>query len=185
MAGDSVSGVTIMQMDEGLDTGAILATEETPITVTTTGETLHDALAEIGGRLIVSTLDGAAGGAITPAPQPVEGVTYADKLARDEGRLDWRKPALDLDRLVRAFTPWPGAWFEHGGERIKVLKAAFDPAGSGEPGRVSDGGLSVDCAQGSLKLIQVQRAGKKPISAEEFRRGFDLPSGTLLESGPG
>ena len=180
IAGDAHSGVTIMQMDQSLDTGAILAVEETAITGETTGESLHHALAEIGAGLIVKTLDGIADGTVAAVPQPVEGVTYASKLDRDEGRFDWAKPGLELERLVRAFSPWPGTWFKHHGERIKILAAAYEQSGRSEPGKVADG-LRVACGEGSLTLIRVQRAGKKPMSGEEFLRGFDLPPGSKLE----
>jgi methionyl-tRNA formyltransferase len=167
-------------MDQSLDTGAILAVEETAITGETTGESLHDALAEIGAGLIVKTLDGIADGRVAAVPQPAEGVTYASKLERDEGRLDWAKPGLELERLVRAFSPWPGTWFKHHGERIKVLAAAYEQSGRSEPGKVADG-LRVACGEGSLTLIRVQRAGKKPMSGEEFLRGFELPPGSRLD----
>src|SRR5258707_3656319 len=140
LAGDAETGVTTMRMDEGLDTGPMLLAERTPISAADTAETVHDRLAELGARLIVSTLDGLVAKTIEAVPQPAEGVTYAHKLGKEEGALDWRRPAAELERKVRAFHPWPGNWFEAnseaGGERIKVLEAGLALAG-GTPGTVS------------------------------------------------
>jgi methionyl-tRNA formyltransferase len=169
-----------MLMDEGLDTGPVLMTERVPVGPRTTAAELHDRLAALGARMIVAALAGRASGTLTPMPQPAEGVTYASKLAREEGRLDWSRPAAALDRLVRAFTPWPGAWFAHRGERIKVLAAEPAP-GSGRAGEVLDGSLTVACGEGALRLTRLQRAGKGPLDSASFVRGFPLPAGTVLE----
>ena len=123
MAGDRETGVTIMQIDEGLDTGAILSREAMPILPTTTAGDLHDALADIGARLMVDTLAGLVSGRVVAKPQPETGATYAHKLSRDEGRLDWRCPADELGRRIRALNPWPGTWFDRDGDRIRVLAA--------------------------------------------------------------
>jgi len=186
LAGDAETGVTIMRMDEGLDTGPMLLAESTPISAADTAETVHDRLAELGGLLIVSTLDALVGKSIEPVPQPDAGVTYAHKLGKEEGALDWRRPAAELERKVRAFDPWPGTWFElpteKGGERIKVLGAALALAG-GAPGTVSigrDGLPVVACAVGGLKLLKLQRAGKSAQAADAFLRGFSLTAGTVL-----
>ncbi len=179
LAGDSESGVTIMQMDEGLDSGPMLARASLPIGPETTGQSLHDELAEIGARLLVSTLEDVASGAVIAVAQPAEGVTYAAKLSRAESRLDWQRPAGCLERQVRAFTPWPGSHFEIAGERVKVLRASLQP-GSGEPGRVLDGALTVACADGALRLLELQRPGRAGQAAEAFLRGFPIPAGTLL-----
>lgn len=179
LAGDRETGVTIMVMDEGLDTGPTLLAERIPIGPDETAATLHDRLAALGARLIVAALDGLATGRLQPVPQPAEGVTYAAKLTRAEGRLDWRRPASVLERQVRALAPWPGAWFEAGGDRIKVLAAEPAP-GEGPPGRVLDDRLTVACGEGALRLTRVQRAGKAPMGAAEFLRGFPLPAGTDL-----
>jgi methionyl-tRNA formyltransferase len=179
LAGDEKSGVTIMQMDEGLDTGDMVLVDQVPITPETTGESLHDALSEMGARLILEALDGLAEGTFSVIPQPEDGVTYASKLERHEGHIDWQKPAIELERLVRAFTPWPGSWFEHKKERIKIL-AAEPVDGSGAPGTVLDNQLTIACGQGALRLTKVQRAGKSPMEAPAFLRGFGLPPGSRL-----
>ncbi len=181
LAGDGETGVTIMQMDEGVDTGPILMAEKIPITPATTAAGLGDALSRMGARMIVAALDGLCEGSLRPAPQPAEGVTYARKLDRDEGRLDWRRPAADLERAVRALNPWPGAWFLHRKERIKVLAAEVAKApGAETPGRVVDDRLTVACGSGALRLVRVQRAGKAPAEAEAFLRGHPVAAGTRL-----
>ena len=186
LAGDADTGVTIMRMDEGLDTGPMLLAERTPISSADTAETVHDRLADLGGRLIVSTLDGLMRNSIDPVPQPQEGVTYAHKLGKEEGALDWRRPAAELERKVRAFHPWPGTWFEapsaSGVERIKVLAAGLALAG-GAPGTLivgRDGFPVVACGLGGLKLLQLQRPGKSAQPADAFLRGFALGAGTVL-----
>jgi methionyl-tRNA formyltransferase len=171
-----------MRMDEGLDTGPMLLAESTPISAADTAETVHDRLAELGGRLIVSTLDALVARSIEPVPQPDGGVTYAHKLGKEEGALDWRRPAAELERKVRAFHPWPGTWFDVAGERIKVLEAALALA-AGAPGTVSigrDGFPVVACGVGGLKLLTLQRAGKSAQAADAFLRGFQLAAGTVL-----
>lgn len=182
LAGDAETGVTIMRMDEGLDTGPMLLAESTPISAADTAETVHDRLAELGGRLIVSTLDALVTKTIEPVPQPDDGVSYAHKLGKEEGALDWRRPAAELERKVRAFHPWPGTWFDVQGERIKVLGAALT-LGGGAPGTVSigrDGFPVVACGVGGLKLVKLQRAGRSAQSADAFLRGFSLAAGTVL-----
>ena len=182
LAGDSETGVTTMRMDEGLDTGPMLLAERTPISAADSAETVHDRLAELGATLIVSTLDGLVARSIEPVPQPDEGVTYAHKLGKEEGLLDWRRPAAELERKVRAFHPWPGTSFELNGERIKVLEATLALAG-GAPGTVAigrDGFPLVACGVGGLKLVKLQRPGKGAQPADAFLRGFALPAGTVL-----
>ncbi|MCH2395263.1 methionyl-tRNA formyltransferase [Oceanibaculum sp.] len=178
-AGDAESGVSIMQMDEGLDTGPMLLSEAVPITPETTGQSLHDALSGLGGRMIVMALSGLAAGTLKPVAQPEAGVTYAAKLAKDEALLDWTKPAADLERQIRAFDPWPGSFFLHQGERLKVLKAEL-AAGSGTPGTVLDEALTVACGAGALRLLRVQRPGKAAMEADALLRGYPLPKGTIL-----
>ncbi len=179
LAGDAETGVTIMQMDEGLDTGPMLLSGRVPITPETTAASLHDALAELGAKLIVGALGALARGGLTAVPQPTEGVTLAPKLDRGEGRLDWRCEAVHLERAVRAFHPWPGAWFEHAGERVKVLAAEAVERG-GEPGTVLDDRLTVACGAGALRLLRIQKAGKAAMDAAAFLRGNPVPAGTRL-----
>ena len=181
LAGDRETGITIMQMDEGLDTGPVLLAEPVPIGPQTTANALHDELAMLGARLITRALAGRADGTLVPRPQPVEGVTYAKKLSREEGRLEWRKPAVELERAVRALNPAPGVWFERGGERVKVLAAALaESRGDAAPGTVLDGALTIACGTDALRLTRLQRAGRAPMDAEAFLRGYALPPGTRL-----
>ncbi|HEM46836.1 MAG TPA: methionyl-tRNA formyltransferase, partial [Alphaproteobacteria bacterium] len=179
LAGDSETGITIMQMDEGLDTGPILLSESVPIGPRTNAGELHDTLAALGARLIVEALVRLAAGSLRPTPQPDEGATYAAKIDRSEMRIDWMRSAGELDRVVRAFAPAPGAWFELDGERIKVLAAEIAD-GAGSPGTVLDGRLTVACGDGALRLRTVQRAGRAPMAAEAFLRGRAVPAGTEL-----
>jgi methionyl-tRNA formyltransferase len=179
-AGDSESGVTIMQMDRGLDTGAMLLKEKVAIGESTTGGQLHDQLSALGARLIVEALARLEQGRLTAEPQPQDGVTYAAKLAKDEGRIDWRLPAALLARRLRAFTPWPGLWFDYRGERFKLV-AAQAVAGKGAPGEVLDDRLTIACGEGALRLDMLQRAGKAPLAADAFLRGFPLPAGSQFD----
>jgi methionyl-tRNA formyltransferase len=178
LAGDAETGVTIMLMDEGLDTGPILAQEPIPIPPTATASGMHDLLAYAGGRTIVPVLEDYAAGRIRPRPQPAEGVALAPRLTRDDGRLDWREPAVALARRVRALEPWPGAWFEARGERIKVLGAEVAD-GKAPPGTVLEG-ARIAAADGALRLTYLQRPGRAPMEADECLRGFHLPPGTRL-----
>jgi methionyl-tRNA formyltransferase len=169
LAGDAETGITIMRMEEGLDTGPMLLAEATPIAPRETTATLHDRLAGIGARLILRALDEAP----SATPQPDAGVTYAAKLTKADGVLDWRKPAAMLDRQVRALNPWPGAYCEAGGETIRVLEA--EPVGAaGKPGTVLDGS-TIACGKGALRLIRLQRPGRGPLPADAVLRGFALP----------
>jgi methionyl-tRNA formyltransferase len=179
-AGDHVTGVTIMQMDEGLDTGAMLLMEDIAITPTTTGGSLHDDLSAMGARMAVEALRRLEAGSLLATPQPPEGVTYAAKLAKEEGRVDWRRSAAEIDRQLRAFTPWPGVWFELKGERIKLISAK-PVEGKGEPGQVLDDQLTVACGEGALKIGTLQRAGKGAMTAADLLRGFAVPAGTRLD----
>ena len=183
--GDRETGVTIMQMDAGLDTGAILLQRAEPITPATTGGALTERLALAGSELIVVALDRLAEGALRAHPQPETGVTYAQKLSRGEARLDWRASAERLERQVRAFDPWPGAYFlaasAGGDERIRVLSAKADRhVGSEVPGTVLDDRLSIACGEGALQPLRVQRAGRAAMDAVALLRGFALPPGTVL-----
>jgi len=178
MAGDTETGIMVMQMEEGLDTGPVLLAERVPIAPDETAGSLHDKLANIGGPLIVRALAALSRDALTPTPQPEAGVTYAHKISKEESRIDWSRPAQELDRIIRGLTPFPGAFFELPGAdgkpvRLKVLRAR-PVEGSGNPGTPLDG-LTIACGEGALEITDVQPAGKRAMSAEEFLRGFRLP----------
>jgi methionyl-tRNA formyltransferase len=179
LAGDQETGVTAMLMEAGLDTGPILLEARLPISDRATSGSLHDELAKIGAPLMLRALEGLAAGSLVPQPQASDGVTYAAKLDKDEGQLDWHRPAVELERLVRGLDPWPRAWFEHGGVRLKV-HAAEVVAGQGAPGAVLDGALTVACGAGALRLLTLQRPGRAPTPAADFLRGFAIPAGTVL-----
>ncbi len=184
-AGDAESGVSIMQMDVGLDTGPVYMTRRIPLDAATTGGSLHDQLAIMGASACLEVLAGIQHGSVTPVPQPDDGVTYASKIDRDEARLDWKLDAAFLERSVRAFDPWPRTWFDHEGERIKVLSARVDHDASDSgatPGRVLDNRPAVACGDGVLVLESLQRPGKKPQDASDFMRGYDLKTGIVLTS---
>lgn len=180
-AGDPETGVSIMQMDAGLDTGPVFAMETLPITAETTAGALHDELAVLGARMIVDVVAGLDAGSLKPVPQDVSGATYAKKITRDQGRLDWRQDAAVLARRVRAFHPWPGTSFAHGDMNIRVMSAeAVDWHGDEAPGTVLDGAPTIACASGALRLQRLQRPGKAAADAEAFLHGYDLPVGTVL-----
>jgi methionyl-tRNA formyltransferase len=178
MAGDSETGVMVMRMEEGLDTGPVLVAERTRIGRKTYGE-LHDELARLGADLMARALAALERGSIAETPQSAESVTYAKKISKDEARIDWTKSARDIDCLIRGLSPVPGAWCEAKGERLKILYA--EPVeGRGPPGTLLDDSLSVACGEGALRLIRLQRAGKSVMSAEELLRGFSLPHGAKI-----
>ena len=180
LAGDRESGITIMKMDQGLDSGPMVSQQSLPIDRDTTGQSLHDGLSALGAGMIVEALAAVtANPQMTFTPQQEEDVTIAPKLSKAEGQLDWTLAADDLARRVRAFSPWPGAWFTHDGAVIKVLQAEMREE-VGPPGLLLDDRLTVACGRGALRLCQVQRAGKRPLSAEAFLRGFKLPEGARL-----
>jgi methionyl-tRNA formyltransferase len=174
-AGDAETGVTIMRMDAGLDTGPMLLTMRVPITLSTTAATLHHALAAIGARLILRAL----GEDPPPTLQPAAGATYAPKLTRADARIDWTDDAVAIERQVRAFDPWPGTFTLLDGAMLKVL-AAVPAAASGAPGFVLDDRLTVACGRGAVRLTRVQIAGRAPTEAEAFLRGHKVPAGTRL-----
>ena len=181
LAGDAQTGITIMQMEAGLDTGPGILQEAIAIAADDTARTLHDRLADLGGRLIVEALSMVGRGDVRPHPQPEEGVVYAAKLTREEGRVDWRRPAEEIERQVRAFDPWPGAWFEHRGERVKLLAAGLAPVGrNAEPGILLDEAAAVACGAGALMLKRLQRAGRGPVTGAEFMRGLSLKPGDAV-----
>jgi methionyl-tRNA formyltransferase len=178
MAGDHETGVMVMQMQEGLDTGPVLMAERTMVGRKTSGE-LAEELSRLGADLMVRALAALERGAITPAPQAEDGITYAKKILKEESRIDWTRSAHEIDCQIRGLAPAPGAWTEANGERLKVLYA--QPVdGQGRPGIVLDDVLIVACGDGALRLLKVQRAGGKAMDAAELVKGFALPPGTQL-----
>ncbi len=173
LAGDTQTGITIMRMEAGLDTGPMLLRAATPITDETTAAALHDTLSALGARLILEALRDMP----APVPQPEAGATYAPKLSREDGRLDFTRPAAVLDRQIRALTPWPGTFAQFGGEVLKVL-AASPVEGAGVPGRILDARFTVACGEGALRLERVQRAGRPAVPGDAFLRG--VPDGASL-----
>ncbi|NNL35332.1 MAG: methionyl-tRNA formyltransferase, partial [Silicimonas sp.] len=171
MAGDVRTGVCIMQMEAGLDTGPVLLSEPTPIGETETTGDLHDRLSAIGARLIVRALSQLAD--LDATPQPEDGATYADKIDKSEAHIDWSRPAVEVDRLIRGLSPFPGAWADVDGERIKFLRSHL-AEGSGQPG-THLGGFRIACGTGAVQITQAQRQGKRMMPAEEILRGWDLP----------
>jgi len=183
MAGDAATAASIMRMEEGLDTGPVCLAEPMPIGPDTTAGELHDLLAERGAALMVQALARLEAGALPCMPQPDEGVTYAAKIDKAETAIDFTQPAAAVHNHVRGLSPFPGAWFAAGaaGERIKVLRTHVAP-GSGLPGTVLDAALTVACGDGAVQLLELQRAGKRPMAAAELLRGFPLPPGTRLQA---
>lgn len=178
-AGDTETGITIMQMDAGLDTGPMLLREAVPITNTDTGQTVHDKLAVMGARMIVDVLADVP--RFPPVPQPEEGVTYAHKLKKEEGQINWTLPAEEIERTLRAFTPWPGLFFSYKGEHMR-LHAAHVVKGAGTPGTVMDAPFVVACGNGAIALDVVQRAGKNKQKIDEFCRGFTVTIGDSVSA---
>lgn len=170
MSGDSETGICIMQMDAGLDTGPVLLRESTPIKADETTSDLHDRLAAMGSRMIVQTL---ADLPLPAVPQSEQGVTYAPKIDKSEARIDWARPALEVDRLIRGLSPFPGAWCDAAGERVKLLRSRI-ASGQGKPGEVLTG-LTIACGEGAIEVTLAQREGKRPMSPADFLRGFSLP----------
>lgn len=171
MAGDAETGICIMQMEAGLDTGPVLLREATPIHADDTTATLHDRLSSMGARLIGTALDHLP--SLSPTPQPETGVTYAAKIDKLEARVDWTRPASEVDRQIRGLSPFPGAWCMIGGERVKLLRSTL-ATGTGTPGEVLHG-LTIACGTGALTITLAQREGKKPMTPDDFLRGFALP----------
>jgi methionyl-tRNA formyltransferase len=178
MAGDEETGAMVMRMDEGLDTGPVLATAFTPIGRKTFGA-LHDELAQAGAELIVRTVSQLERGETKEQAQPAQGATYAKKIEKEEARVDWSAPAAEIDCKIRGLSPFPGAWCEYKGERLKILLAEPAP-GRGAPGQVLDDALTIVCGEGALKLLRVQRAGRGPMNVADLLRGFPIPRGTML-----
>jgi methionyl-tRNA formyltransferase len=180
MAGDAESGITIMRMDEGLDTGPVALAERMPIGPDMTAGDLHDALSRLGADAMLRALAALERGSLAVTPQPASGVTYAEKIAKAETRIDWSKPWRTVHNHIRGLSPFPGAWFEWpDGTRVKVRRSTMGE-GSGTAGTVLDNRLTIACADGAVRLVEVQRAGRQPMSAEEFLRGTSLPEGARL-----
>lgn len=179
LAGDAETGITIMQMDKGLDTGGMFVKRAVPITATSTASQLHDALSALGATTIVEALPLIAAGTLKAEAQPETGGTYAVKLAREEGLIDWQDDAEALARKIRAFNPWPGAFFTARGERIKILEAVV-AEGRGTPGALLDESAIIACGKGALKLMRVQREGRGAVDGTAFLRGFPHKLGEAL-----
>jgi len=177
MAGDAESGVTIMKMDEGLDTGAMAMVERAQITADMTAGDLHDLLSRLGADLMARTLAAVERASLTLTPQPAKGVTYAEKISKSETRVDWTRSWSEVHDHIRGLSPFPGAWFELDGVRVKVLRATKGE-GSGAPGTLLDDRLTIACGDGAVRLTQVQRAGKQPMAAEDFLRGTPVKAGS-------
>ncbi len=172
MAGDAETGVCIMGMEAGLDTGPVFLRDALPIGPEDTTGDLHDRLSALGALLIVKALEKLP--ELSATPQPDQGVTYAEKVDKAEARIEWNRPAAEVDQHIRGLSPFPGAWFELNGERIKVLRSRTGQ-GAGTPGTVLTG-TTVACREGAVELVELQRAGKRPMAAEDFLRGTALPN---------
>lgn len=184
MAGDRETGVMVMRMDEGLDTGPIAMAETIPIPPDMIAQELHDRMAQVGADLMVRALAALSRGSLSFRPQPADGVTYAAKIDKAEARIDWQRPAAELHNRIRGLSPFPGAWFTadlgRGPERVKVLRATLVD-GQGAPGMVLDDALTIACGEGALKLDEVQRAGARPMAAQAFLMGARLGKGQGVE----
>ena len=183
MAGDAETGVSIMRMEEGLDTGPVALVERMPIAGEATAGDVHDRLAKLGADLMTRALAALARGTLEFTPQPKAGATYAHKIDKGETRIDWSRPWKEVHDHVRGLAPFPGAWFEIGKDkerqRVRALRSARGE-GAGKPGTVLDDRLTIACGEGAVRLTEVQRAGARALSAEEFSRGASVPAGTLL-----
>ena len=179
LAGDAETGISLFRMEEGLDTGPVYAMRSTPIGPHTTAPELHDRLAALAAEMAPDVLAGIAAGTLVPQPQPEEGVTYAPKLRREEGELDFAEPAALIERRLRALIPWPGCHTSFEGERLSLLEGEV-VAGGGEPGTVIGLPLTVACGEAALRITRVQRAGRRAMTPEELQRGFPIPLGARL-----
>jgi methionyl-tRNA formyltransferase len=180
MAGDQETGVSIMKMEEGLDTGAVAQERRVPIGPDATTGDLHDELARLGANLMVVALGALERGSLQLTPQAAAGVTYANKIGKDETRVDWMKPWQEVHNHCRGLSPFPGAWFELPGTgRVKILRTTKG-SGEGQPGSVLDDKLTIACGTGSVRLVEVQRSGGKPMRADEFLRGMPLTPASVL-----
>lgn len=184
MAGDRQTGMMVMKMEAGLDTGPVAMQQQVPIDEETTAGDLHDLLADAGARLMVAAMAKLEQGSLELRQQPQEGITYASKISKDETRIDWSAPASVVQRHIMGLSPFPGAWceMEFSGRRyrVKVLRASLQEV-SGPPGTVLDGRLTIACSDGSVRLEQLQRAGSRAMDGNEFLRGYTVPTGSMLE----
>jgi methionyl-tRNA formyltransferase len=180
MAGDQETGVAVMKMEEGLDTGPVAMMQRIAIDADTTAGDLHDELAKAGAALMVRALSELEKRELRLTPQPSDGVTYASKIEKSETRIDWTQAWNKVHDHCRGLSPFPGAWFAHANGRIKVLRTTKGN-GTGEPGRVLDGALTIACADGAVRLLELQREGRKPMRAEEFLRGTPIAAGAKLQ----
>ena len=179
LAGDRETGISVFQMEPGLDTGPLLAMERIAIGPASSAQSLHDELAALAARMVGPVVDDLAAGRATARPQPEDGVTYAAKVDKAEGRLDWTQPAAVLERRLRALNPWPGCWTELEGQRLRVL-AAEVATGHGVPGEVLDERLTIACGDGALRLTRIQPAGGSAMPSAPFLRGHKIPVGARL-----
>ena len=179
LAGDKITGVTIMKMDGDLDTGPVYLDHKVLISKQTTAQSLHDTLAALGGELMSKVLEQICEGALLPKPQAKDGIIYASKLKKSEGRIDWTKASAEIECQIRALNPWPGVWFEFDGHRIKVLAAHVGDE-VGLAGTVVNSPLNIACGEGSICIDRLQRAGRDPMNVKEFIRGSPIAVGTLL-----
>ncbi|WP_119420706.1 methionyl-tRNA formyltransferase [Rhodospirillaceae bacterium SYSU D60015] len=179
LAGDAETGVAVMRMEAGLDTGPVLLEARLPIGPRDTAAGLRERLAAIGAGLMVEALAQLAEGRAVERAQAAEGITYAKKIEKGEGAIDWRRPAAEIDRMVRVLSPFPGVTFDHAGQRLKVHAAEL-AEGRGEPGTVLDEQGTVACGDGAIRLVELQRPGARALPIADFLRGFPLPKGTKL-----
>jgi methionyl-tRNA formyltransferase len=179
MAGDAATGVTVMKMDEGLDTGDMAMVERIPIGAQMTAGELHDTMAPRGAKLMAQAISELEQGRLKLTPQPDDGVTYAAKIDKGETRIDWGRPWNNVHDHIRGLSPFPGAWFELGKDRIKVLRSAKGE-GNGTPGTVLDDRLTVACLSGAVRIVELQKAGGKPMRAEDFLRGTPVKAGARI-----
>jgi methionyl-tRNA formyltransferase len=177
MAGDPETGVMVMKMEEGLDSGPIAMAERVPIPFDATAGDLHDQLARLGADLVVRALAALERGSLTLTSQPEVGVTYAHKIANDETRIAWERPWQEVHNHIRGLSPVPGTWSEIGSERVKVLRTTRSDR-NGVPGTVLDDELTVACGEGAVRIVELQRAGRQPMKAHEFLRGMPVAAGT-------
>jgi methionyl-tRNA formyltransferase len=179
MAGDAETGVMVMRMEAGFDTGPVAMSERVPIATDVTAGELSDRLAALGADLMVRALGALSRGGLTFVPQSGEGVTYAKKIEKTETRVDWSRPASEVHNHIRGLAPEPGAWFDLAGDRVKVLRSTLAP-GTGAPGTVLDANLTIACGDGAVRLVTLQRAGKGALPAADFLRGNKVPAGSVL-----